>query len=99
MATVYIIHSNSTDNFYVGSCLNFEMQLKQHQNNHFPKGYKSSANDWMPFFTINDLEIDTARRIEKHFKKNKSREYFESLKAGPGLAGKLIAEFSSHRLK
>ncbi|MDB9883049.1 GIY-YIG nuclease family protein [Bacteroidia bacterium] len=97
MATVYIIHSKATDNFYVGSSADFEMQLEQHRKGHFPKGYKSEATDWASFFTIDDLDIDTARRIEKHFKKMKSREYFDSLKEGPGITARLIEEFSCHR--
>ncbi len=97
MATFYIIHSKSTDNFYVGSSTDFEMQLEQHQKGHFPKGYKTEATDWVSFFTINEIPIDTARRIAKHVKKLKSREYFDSFKEGPGITARLIEEFSSHR--
>jgi putative endonuclease len=97
MPTFYIIHSKSTDTFYVGSCLDFEMQFDQHRNGHFPKGFKSSAKDWATFFRMDNLEIDTARRIEKHVKKNKSKEYFESLKKDPTLADKLVEEFNTVR--
>jgi putative endonuclease len=96
MATAYIIYSKATNNYYVGSSTDFEMQLEQHRNGHFPKGYKSAATDWTTFFTIDNIEIDTARRIEKHIKKNKSKEYFETLQANPGIKVKLIEEFSTH---
>ena len=99
MATVYIIHSKATDNFYVGSSTDFEMQFEQHRNGHFPKGYKSAATDWANFFTIHDLDIDTARRIEKNIKKNKSAVYFENLKSDPEITAGLVEEFSNHRLR
>ena len=99
MATVYIIHSKATDNFYVGSTTDFEMQFEQHRKGHFPKGYKSSATDWAAYFSIGDLEIDTARRIKKHLKKNKSKEYFDLLKTDPKLKAKLIEEHSTHLLR
>ncbi len=97
MATFYVIYSRSIDNFYVGSSIDYEMQLEQHQKNHLPKGYKSGATDWSPFFVIDDIPIDTARRIEKHVKKVKSREYFESLKKNPEIAEKLVVEFNTVR--
>jgi putative endonuclease len=95
MATFYVIYSRSSDNFYVGSSLDYEMQLQQHQKNHFPKGYTSDATDWTTFFAIGDIPIDTARRIEKHVKKVKSRAYFESLKSDPKIAEQLKEEFQT----
>ncbi len=70
------------------------MQFEQHKNGHFPKGFKSSATDWVTYFLIHDIEIDTANRIVKHVKKNKSQEFFESLKADPTIAEKLVAELT-----
>ncbi|PCJ63775.1 MAG: endonuclease [Bacteroidetes bacterium] len=98
MATFYIVHSNSEDKFYVGSSEDFEMQLLQHQKNHFPKGYKSNSTDWVPFFVINNIPLDTANRIAKHVKKMKSREYFESLRTDPEIATKLTEEFNTVRI-
>lgn len=95
MATFYVIYSRSIDNFYVGSSLDYEVQLEQHQKNHFPKGYKSGATDWTTFFTVGNIPIDTARRIEKHVKKMKSRAYFESLKADPKITDQLKEEFQT----
>ena len=97
MATFYIIHSKSTDAFYTGSSNNFEMQLEQHQKNHFPKGFKSSAKDWAAYFLVHDIDIDTANRMVKHVKKNKSQEFFESLKADGSMAEKLVEEFTNVR--
>ncbi|MFT4996137.1 MAG: hypothetical protein ACI9BJ_000634, partial [Flavobacteriales bacterium] len=40
---------------------------------------------------------DTANRIVKHVKKNKSQEFFESLKADGSMADKLVEEFTNVR--
>ena len=95
MATFYVIYSHSSDTFYSGSTEDFPMQLEQHQKGHFPKGYTSEAVDWVSFYTINDIPIDTARRIAKHVKKNKSREYFERLKNEPKLTEQLKVDFQT----
>jgi hypothetical protein len=73
------------------------MQFEQHKNGHFPKGFKSSATDWVAFFIIHDIEIDTANRIVKHMKKNKSPEFFESLRADASMKDKLVEEFTNVR--
>ena len=97
MASFYIIHSKSTDKYYVGSTPDFEMQFEQHRKSHFPKGFKTTATDWKPYFLIHDIPIETANRIVKHIKKNKSTEYFESLKSDASMADKLVEEFNTIR--
>ena len=97
MATFYIIHSKATDTFYSGSTTDFEMQFEQHRKGHFPKGFKTTATDWAQYYLINDIPIETANRIVKHVKKNKSPEYFESLKSDPKSAENLAAEFNTIR--
>lgn len=97
MATLYILHSKSTDTFYTGSTTNFEMQFEQHRKGHFPKGFKSSATDWVAYYLLHNIEIDVANRIVKHIKKNKSPEYFASIKADPTIAEKLVVELTPER--
>ena len=95
MATFYIIHSKSTDTFYAGSTSDFEMQFEQHRKGHFPKGFKTSARDWKSHFLIHEIDIETANRIVKHTKKNKSQEYFERLRNEPELSEQLKEEFQT----
>lgn len=97
MTTVYIIYSRSTDKFYAGTCRNFEMQLIQHQKKHFKKPFTTEATDWRKYFLFEGLPEDTANRVLKHVKKNKSREYFDSLRNDPAVSESLIEELSSHR--
>ena len=44
-------------------------------------GYTSKADDWELFYSIDKLEYNQARKIEKHIKKMKSKKYIENLKA------------------
>ena len=97
MATFYILHSQSLDKFYTGSTADYDMQLRQHQKGHFPKGFNTEATDWEPYCVIDNIPLDTANRIVKHTKKNKSKDYYHSLKEDISVREKLIEELSSHR--
>ena len=97
MATFYILYSSSLDKFYAGSSTDYEMQLRQHQKGHFPKGFKTETSDWEPYYVIDNIPLDTANRIVKHTKKNKSRDYYKSLKEDASIRENLIQELSSHR--
>lgn len=97
MATFYIIYSESIDKFYVGSSDNFKMQFAQHKKTHFPKGFKTTATDWEPYFLIENIPLDVANRIVKHTKKQKSKEYYQSLKDDPAIKAKLLEDLSTHR--
>jgi len=72
MAFVYILYSQSIDSFYIGSCLDLDIRIKQHLNNTF-NGFTSRSDDWQIFFTIENLAFEQARKIEKHIKKMKSK--------------------------
>ena len=41
----YILHSTSTDKFYIGHTNNLEGRLRRHNSNH--KGYTAKAKDWI----------------------------------------------------
>ena len=69
MASVYIIYSETIDKFYIGSCLDIENRLKQHNDAYFNKCYTSKSNDWFVFFSINHLEYDIARKSKWNNKK------------------------------
>jgi len=60
MATVYTLHSETIDRFYIGSCKNMEERLLEHQINKYKTGFTHRANDWIIFFQIPDLEYQQA---------------------------------------
>ncbi len=94
MAAVYILQSQSINRFYIGSCLDIEVRLIQHKNNFYANSYTRRANDWKLFFSLEDLEYETARKIESHIKKMKSAVYIRNLKTYPEISKKLILLYS-----
>ncbi len=93
MATVYIIYSTSINQFYIGSCLDLQQRLKQHLNKSYLVGFTHRADDWELFYSTVNLEYETARKIETHIKKMKSRKYLENLKLYPEIMEKLIEKY------
>ncbi|WP_367241950.1 GIY-YIG nuclease family protein [uncultured Fluviicola sp.] len=55
MATVYILHSLSIDQFYIGSCLDLKQRLKQHLDKSYQVGFTHRADDWEIFFYKEEL--------------------------------------------
>ena len=80
MANVYILYSKKLDKYYTGSCFNLMERIDDHLHKRFEDGFTSKADDWKLFYSINDLNYQQARKIEKHIKKMKSRKYIENLK-------------------
>ena len=95
LASVYILSSQKLKKYYVGSCLDLELRLKEHKNNKYADSFTSLANDWELFLEIGDLEGKLARRIEQHIKSMKSKSYIENLKRFPEMKSKLISRFSN----
>ena len=94
MATVYILYSASLDSFYIGSCLDLDQRLLEHNSNFYLTSFTSRASDWKIFWSIENQPMSTARAIEAHIKKMKSRKYLKNLKTYPDIASKLIAKYS-----
>ena len=93
MATVYILYSHFLDSFYIGSCLDINQRLQEHNSKFYRGSYTSRTNDWEVFWNIENLSMSTARSIEAHIKKMKSRMYLKNLKIYPDIAIKLIAKY------
>ena len=95
MAVVYILHSSSIDQYYIGSCFDLNQRIEQHLNKAHQNAFTRKANDWKLFFEINNLEYQTARKIEAHIKMMKSRTYIENLVRYPEITQKLIEKYHS----
>jgi putative endonuclease len=95
MATIYILYSSDMNQFYIGSCNNLEQRLNQHLNKSFDIAHTKKANDWKLFYSREDLEYQTARKIETHIKKMKSQKYVQDLKRYPEIIDKLIHKYSA----
>ena len=94
MAAVYILHSISVNRFYIGSCKDLGIRLVQHQNNVFENSYTRRASDWELFYSLEGLEYEVARKVERHIKRMKSSVYIKNLKKYPEISKKLIVIYS-----
>ncbi len=95
LKAILVLHSESIDLFYVGSCLNFTTRLTQHNKGKFDISFTHRAKDWTVFFVIEDLDYQMARNIETHIKAMKSRTYYLNLKKYPEISEKLILKYSA----
>ena len=90
MASVYILYSKKLNRFYTGSCKDLAFRIERHLNKDFKGSFTAKAEDWELFIFVDALEYDQARRIEKHIKRMKSKNYIQNLKKYPEILQKLI---------
>jgi putative endonuclease len=64
MAAVYILYSEKIDRYYIGSCLDIETRLEQHQSKQFLDAFTRRSDDWKVHFQIDNLNQSLARNIE-----------------------------------
>ena len=93
MATFYILYSKSINRYYIGSCLEIEKRISEHNNGKYIRSFTKRANDWEIYLIIENLEFDASRQIEVYVKSMKSRKYIEKLKQYPELQLSLIKRF------
>ena len=93
MPSVYILYSLTPDKFYVGCTKDLEQRFEYHLLKEFTDSYTAKYSDWELFYEIPELTITTARKIETHIKKMKSRIYLENLKKHPEISEKLILKY------
>ena len=90
MADVYVLYSKKIDKYYNGSCINIFERPSEHLNKKYITSYTTKGADWVLYLSIQDLEYEQAKLLEKHIKKMKSRKYIENLKRYDELSKKLI---------
>jgi putative endonuclease len=95
MATFYILYSKSIDRYYIGSCLDLQKRISEHNSGKHTGSFTKRANDWEKYFIIENLEYQMSRKIESYVKSLKSRKYIENLKKYEELQLSLIKRFDS----
>ena len=77
MPYIYILYSEKLNKYYVGSCVNLERRLYEHNIGH--SKFTSLGIPWKIVYT-EELETEQwARKRELDIKKKKSRKYIEDL--------------------
>ena len=93
MAFVYIIYSKRIDKYYVGSTVELEKRLLQHNTGFYTDSYTDKTNDWVLYYCITCENITQAIKIEKHVKRMKSRKYLNHLREYPEITTRLLAQY------
>jgi putative endonuclease len=94
MASVYILYSKIANKYYIGSTNDLETRIEYHYNKEFENSFTSKYDDWELFFSVNEISNTTARKLESHIKKMKSRVYIENLSKFPEMSERLILKYS-----
>ncbi len=77
MAAAYILKSQSTGKFYVGSALNLDQRLAEHQRGHSP--YTRNRGPWALAYFETYTTLPEARRRELQIKSWKSHRSVQEL--------------------
>ncbi len=93
MAYVYILYSEKIDKHYIGSCLDLESRIVEHNKHVYPGSFTTQSDDWVLYFSLSTASEKTARDIEKHIKRMKSRKYLLDLKRYPAIVKKLLMKY------
>ncbi len=90
---VYILFSDTLNQFYIGETVDFEERLNEHNLGFYKKAFTSKANDWELFLKIVCKDRVQARKIETHIKSMKSKKYINDLKDYPEIINRLIQRY------
>jgi len=77
MPYTYILYSEKLDKYYIGSCINLERRLYEHNIGH--SKYTSLGLPWIIVYTEEYETELSAKQRELKIKKMKSRKYIEDL--------------------
>lgn len=78
MYYVYVLHNESTDQFYIGQTNNLKDRVKRH--NEGRSKYTKDKGRWSLFYFEKYSTRRDAVKREKEIKSKKSRSYIEKLK-------------------
>jgi len=94
--TCYILQSEILNRFYIGATILDPLdRLEKHLSLYYGnRKFTANADDWEIFIEISCSSIEQARKIEKHVKEMKSKEYILNLKKYPEIIEKLKSKYA-----
>ena len=77
---LYIIYSSKINKYYVGISRDPERRLSFHNLGKAGRNaYTKRADDWQLLYTKVFDDISSAKKFEKHIKRQKKRQYIEKI--------------------
>ncbi|GHE56088.1 GIY-YIG nuclease family protein [Roseivirga thermotolerans] len=92
--TTYILYSPGIDRYDIGYTSSFSDRLSFHNDGARNKIWTKRGIPWEVYLTVEGLEKSTARKLELHLKKMKSRNYLKELKQNPKKLEELLLKLS-----
>ena len=89
MADVYILYSETLNQYYTGSCKDFNIRFKEHLDKSYVNSFTSKVDDWILFYKATGLNSTQVLKIEAHIKKMKSKTYIKNIAKYPEIMEKL----------
>jgi putative endonuclease len=77
MPCTYILYSQKLDKYYIGSCINMDIRLRQHNSG--VSKFTRVGIPWIVAYAEEYTLLSDARRRELQIKRMKSRKYIEDL--------------------
>ncbi len=77
MAFMYILYSEKLGKYYIGSCINMERRLYEHNIGH--SKFTSTGLPWILKYKEEFPDFISAKKREAQVKKMKSSKYIETL--------------------
>jgi putative endonuclease len=90
---VYIIFSEKTNKYYIGTTDDIERRIEEHNNIKYTDSFTSIGIPWKLAFNIICQSSSQAYKIEKHIKAMHSRIYIENLIKHPEMTVKLLDKY------
>ncbi len=91
---VYLLHSESTDKYYIGRTEDMCVRLGLYNSGAFASSSTKTGIPWTIYYTIDCIIRVQALAIEKHIKQMRSVKYYQSLKLYPEIMIKLKEKYS-----
>ena len=92
--TVYILHSNKLNKYYIGYTSDFDLRIIFHKTAESNK-FTYNADDWKLFLKFRCESKQQGLQIEKHIKNMKSKKYIENLLIHGDIVIKLLQKYKS----
>ncbi len=93
-AVVYIIKSIKTSRYYIGETDKLNKRILHHNNKELNTNTTKSGIPWELYHRIECDSRIQSRKIERHIKRMKSRNYIENLRKFPEIAQKLLVKYA-----
>ena len=92
MHSLYIIYSETIDNFYVGESEDAIVRLDLHNKHYFKRGFTKAASDWELVLTHQCDSKNDAVFLEQFIKRMKSRKFILKIIENPSILDDILTK-------